>query len=46
MRRNADVQYALTSRQLKKLIVEPLYAVMWGEEFPLCITIVDALDEC
>src|SRR5258705_597267 len=43
---DADVQYALPSRQLKKLIVEPLGAIMCDEGFPPCIIVIDALDEC
>ena len=46
VRKDADVQYALASRQLQKLIVEPLEAVMREETFPPCIVIIDALDEC
>src|SRR5882762_1153477 len=46
MGRDADVQYALPSRQLKKLIVEPLGAVMLNQGFPQCIIVIDALDEC
>src|SRR6266404_4347622 len=37
MRKNSGVEYALPSRQLKKLIVEPLGAVMRDETFPPCI---------
>jgi len=45
--KDPDLQYAsyLISR-LKKLIVEPLDAVMCEETFPHCIIVVDALDEC
>jgi hypothetical protein len=46
MRLDPDVQSAHTSRQLLKLIVEPLEAVMREESFPQCIIVVDALDEC
>src|SRR5258705_7205571 len=46
MCKDPDIQYALPSRQLKKLIVEPLGVAIRDESFPPCIIIIDALDEC
>jgi hypothetical protein len=46
MREDPDVQSALSSRQLLKLIVEPLEAAVGQETFPPCIIVIDALDEC
>ena len=41
-----DVQFALVSRQLEKLIIDPLHAAVREEAFPSCIIVIDALDEC
>jgi Cdc6-like AAA superfamily ATPase len=46
MRKDPDVQSALPSRQLQKLIVEPLHAVLREGRFEPCIIVIDALDEC
>jgi hypothetical protein len=46
MRKDPDVQFALPSRQLQKLIMEPLHAAMHEETFQPCIIVIDALDEC
>jgi len=48
MRKDPDLQYSFSSRQLKKLVVEPLHGVMHEEglRFRPCIIIIDALDEC
>src|SRR5882762_6607531 len=45
MAKDPDVQLALVSMQLEKLIVNPLNSVI-HESFPPCIVIIDALDEC
>ena len=39
-----DTEYSSLPYQLEKLIVNPLRAV--GESFPLCVIVMDALDEC
>src|SRR5258705_6835708 len=44
MDRDPDVQYALSTMQLEKLIINPLHAAK--ETFRPCIVIIDALDEC
>src|SRR5260221_3845138 len=44
--KNPDVQYALASMQLEKLVMDPLYAAIREEAFPPCLVIIDALDEC
>src|SRR5258705_13601551 len=46
MDKDPDVQFALVSMQLEKLVVNPLNAVMHEKSFPPCIVIIDALDEC
>jgi len=46
MRKDPNVEYALMSRQLKKLVIEPLHAVMCEGTFSPCIIVIDALDEC
>jgi len=46
MRMDPDLQSALPSMQLEKLIVEPLEAVVRDQGFPPCIVVLDALDEC
>ena len=46
MRTDADLQSALPSMQLEKLIVEPLEAVVHDQGFPPCVVVLDALDEC
>jgi len=46
MDKDPDVQFALASMQLEKLIIEPLHAAVDEEVFPPCIIIIDALDEC
>lgn len=38
------VAYAGVSRQLEALIVQPLVAL--GTDFPSCVVVIDALDEC
>src|SRR5882762_4855744 len=45
MRKDPDVQHALTSRQLQKLIIDPLDALMQDKTviFPPCIVVIDAL---
>ncbi|OSD05131.1 hypothetical protein PYCCODRAFT_1288912 [Trametes coccinea BRFM310] len=44
---NPDIHAALPSRQLQKLIVEPLRSLKSrGIVFPPCVVIIDALDEC
>ncbi|KAH9852378.1 hypothetical protein C2E23DRAFT_903842 [Lenzites betulinus] len=43
---NPDIHGSLVSRQLQKLIVEPLRAVKAKESFPPCAIVIDALDEC
>src|SRR5882762_899412 len=40
------VQYTLPSRQVKKLVMDPLHAAIREEAFPPCLVIIDALDEC
>jgi len=46
MRKDPDLSSALASRQLEKLIVEPLEAVTCDQEFLPCLVVIDALDEC
>src|SRR5882762_2481402 len=46
MRKDPDLQSALTSMQLEKLIVDPLQAMGHNQAFPPCLIIIDALDEC
>jgi len=46
MGRDAYLQSALPSMQLEKLVVEPLEAVIYEQEFPLCVVVIDTLDEC
>jgi len=46
MRKDPDLSSAFASMQLEKLIVEPLEAVMGDQAFPLCLIVIDALDEC
>ena len=46
MRKDPDLSSALASRQLEKLIVEPLEAVACDQEFLPCLVVIDALDEC
>jgi WD40 repeat protein len=43
---NPDIHGSLVSRQLQKLVVEPLNAVKAKGIFPECAIIIDALDEC
>ena len=45
---NPDIHGSLVSRQLQKLIVEPLRAVKGAgnQPFPECAVVIDALDEC
>ncbi|KAH9888061.1 hypothetical protein C8Q73DRAFT_794488 [Cubamyces lactineus] len=43
---NPDIHGSLVSRQLQKLIVEPLRAVKENGLFPECTIVIDALDEC
>lgn len=44
LRSNPDVEYSTPDRQFEKLIVEPLEAL--DTPFPLCLIVIDALDEC
>ena len=44
VRENPDIYHALPSRQLEKLIVEPLKGLKGS--FPQLIVVIDALDEC
>jgi len=46
MRKDTDLQSALPSMQLEKMIVEPLENVVSGQGFLPCIIVIDALDEC
>src|SRR5882724_2671785 len=46
MARDAYLQSALPSMKLEKLIIEPLESVVREQEFPPCIIVIDALDEC
>jgi NACHT domain len=46
MRKDPTVQSSLPSRQLEKLVIEPMHAVMREETFPPYLVIIDALDEC
>src|SRR5882724_778801 len=46
MARDAYLQSALPSMQLEKLVVEPLEAVIYEQEVPLCVVVIDTLDEC
>src|SRR5258707_6794627 len=48
MRKDPDLQSALPSMQLQKLIIGPLEAVMRedNQAFPPCVIVIDALDEC
>src|SRR6266404_9086768 len=44
--KDPDMQYALASMQLEKLVMDPLHAAIREESFPPCLVIIDALDEC
>ncbi|TFY75521.1 hypothetical protein EWM64_g8491 [Hericium alpestre] len=46
LRADPDIQNTSASRQLQKLIAEPLRAVNSSGAFPACAVIIDALDEC
>ncbi|TFY77076.1 hypothetical protein EWM64_g6937 [Hericium alpestre] len=46
LRVEPNIQNSSISRQLQKLIVEPLLAVKSSGAFPVCAVIIDALDEC
>jgi NACHT domain len=46
LRKDPHLESSLTSMQLEKLIVEPLETVMRIQEFPPCLIVIDALDEC
>ncbi|TFY80089.1 hypothetical protein EWM64_g3920 [Hericium alpestre] len=46
LRADPDIQDSSVSRQLQKLIVEPLLAVKSSSAFPPCAVIIDALDDC
>src|SRR5258705_3078918 len=46
IRKDPDVQYALASMQLQKLVMDPLHAAIREESFPPCLVVLDALDEC
>src|SRR5882762_6689990 len=41
-----DVQYTLPSRQVEKLVMNPLHAAIREEAFLPCLVVIDALDEC
>ncbi|EKM52754.1 uncharacterized protein PHACADRAFT_211969 [Phanerochaete carnosa HHB-10118-sp] len=43
LRQDPDIQTSLVSRQLKRLIVDPLQEL---PNFPPCAVVIDALDEC
>src|SRR5882762_1768379 len=44
--KDPDIQYALASMQLEKLVMDPLHAAIREESFPPCLIVLDALDEC
>ncbi|EKM59070.1 uncharacterized protein PHACADRAFT_48379, partial [Phanerochaete carnosa HHB-10118-sp] len=44
LKQDPDIQTSLVSHQLKKLIVDPLQALL--PDFPPCAVVIDALDEC
>src|SRR5882762_974048 len=44
--KDPDIQYALASMQLEKLVMDPLRAAIREESFPPCLVVLDALDEC
>src|SRR5258705_6344914 len=44
--KDPDIQYALASMQLEKLVMDPLHAAIHEESFPPCLVVLDALDEC
>ncbi|EKM59080.1 uncharacterized protein PHACADRAFT_205257 [Phanerochaete carnosa HHB-10118-sp] len=44
LKQDPDIQTSLVSHQLKKLIVDPLQALL--PNFPPCAVVIDALDEC
>ncbi|THH09588.1 hypothetical protein EW146_g8640, partial [Bondarzewia mesenterica] len=43
---HTSLAYANVATQLQRLIVEPLRAVKARADFPPCVVIIDALDEC
>jgi hypothetical protein len=44
LRSNPDIVYSSVPYQLEELILKPLHGVR--KQFPACVTILDALDEC
>ena len=45
-RKDPDLTSAFVAMQLEKLIIEPLEALVRDHAFPLCLVVIDALDEC
>src|SRR5882762_3434735 len=44
--KDPDIQYALASMQLQKLVMDPLHAAIREESFPPYLVVLDAFDEC